>query len=62
LVRAALYAPLTVLVYETASAAVRVEFDRPSSLFGQFGDPAVTAVAADLDVKLNALIEKASRE
>jgi hypothetical protein len=61
-IRAALYAPLTVLVYETAPAALRVEFDRPSSLFGQFGNQAVTEVAAGLDVKLNALIEKASRE
>jgi hypothetical protein len=61
-IRAALYAPLTVLVYETAPAAIRVEFDRPSSLFGQFGNQAVTEVAAGLDVKLNALIEKASRE
>lgn len=61
-IRAALYAPLTVLVYETAPTAVRVEFDRPSSLFGQFGNQAVTEVAAGLDVKLGALIEKASRE
>jgi hypothetical protein len=46
--------------YEIAPATVRVEFDRPSSLFGQFGNQAVTDVALGLDVKLNALIEKAS--
>jgi hypothetical protein len=59
-IRAGLYAPLTMLVYETGPAAVRVEFDRPSSLFGQFGNPTVTEVAVGLDAKLNALIEKAA--
>jgi uncharacterized protein (DUF302 family) len=59
-IRAGLYAPLTMFVYETGPAAVRVEFDRPSSLFGQFGDKAVTDVAVSLDAKLNALIEKAA--
>jgi uncharacterized protein (DUF302 family) len=61
-IRAGLYAPLTVLVYETGPATVRVEFDRPSSLFGQFGDRAVTDVALGLDAKLNALIEKAAAQ
>jgi len=59
--RAGLYAPLTMFVYETGPAAVRVEFDRPSSLFGQFGNPTVTEVAVGLDAKLNALIEKAAK-
>ena len=35
-IRAALYAPLRVLVYETDDHSTRVEFDQPSSLFGQF--------------------------
>lgn len=61
-IRAGLYAPLTVLVYETEPGAVRVEFDRPSSLFGQFGSPAVTQVAVGLDGKLGALIEKAAAQ
>lgn len=59
--RAGLYAPLTVFVYETGPAAVRVEFDRPSSLFGQFGNRTVTDVAVGLDAKLNALIEEAAK-
>jgi len=59
--RAGLYAPLTLFVYETGPAAVRVEFDRPSSLFGQFGNPIVTDVAVGLDAKLNALIENAAK-
>jgi uncharacterized protein (DUF302 family) len=61
-IRAALYAPLSVLVYETGPASLRVEFDRPSSLFGQFGDRAVTDVAVGLDAKLNALVEKAASQ
>ena len=59
--RAGLYAPLIVFVYETGPGAVRVEFDRPSSLFGQFGNPTVTDVAVGLDAKLHALIEKAAK-
>jgi uncharacterized protein (DUF302 family) len=58
-VRAGLYAPLSILVYETAPSAIRVEFDRPSSLFGQFGNKAVTEVALSLDGKLERLIAKA---
>jgi uncharacterized protein (DUF302 family) len=59
-IRAGLYAPLTLLVYETGPGAVRAEYDRPSSLFGQFGNRIVTDVAVGLDAKLKALIEKAA--
>ena len=59
-IRAGLYAPLTVFVYETGPDTVRVEFDRPSSLFGQFGAPSVTEVAVGPDAKLSALLEKAA--
>ena len=41
-IRAALYAPLRVLVYEADDRSTRIEFDQPSSLFGQFNNPAVT--------------------
>ena len=46
---------------EGGRCAVGVEFDRPSSLFGQLGNPTVTEVAVGLDAKLNALIEKAAK-
>jgi uncharacterized protein (DUF302 family) len=59
-IRAGLYAPLTVLVYETGPSTVRAEFDRPSSLFGQFENPAVTRVATELDTKLRKAIEAAA--
>jgi uncharacterized protein (DUF302 family) len=51
-IRAGLYAPLSVLVYEIGPTQTRVEFDRPSSLFGQFEKTAVTEVALGLDAKL----------
>jgi hypothetical protein len=36
-----------------------VEYDRPSSLFGQFGNSEINAVADMLDRKLEALVAKA---
>src|SRR6266436_589393 len=44
-VRAGLYAPLRVLVYENDEGKTCVEYDRPTSLFGQFGNAKVTEVA-----------------
>lgn len=57
---AALYAPLTMLVYEPAPGVVKVEYDLPSSSFGQFHDPDIDQVGASLDGKLHALIVKAA--
>jgi len=52
---AALYAPLRVALFETESGTV-FEYDRPSSLFGQFGDAHIREVGLALDraVLLNA--------
>jgi uncharacterized protein (DUF302 family) len=58
-IRASLYAPLRVLIYENDQGKTCVEYDRSSSLFGQFGNAKVTAVAAMLDQKLEQLIAKA---
>jgi uncharacterized protein (DUF302 family) len=60
-IRAGLYAPLRMLVYEAGDHSVHVEFDLPSSLFGQFNDPEVTAIARSLDTKLTNLIKKAEQ-
>jgi uncharacterized protein (DUF302 family) len=57
--RAALYVPLRVLVYEAENHQVRAEYDLPSSLFGQFQNLAVTAVAQRLDAKLVHLLHHA---
>jgi uncharacterized protein (DUF302 family) len=58
-IRASLYAPLRVLIYESDDGKTQVEYDRPSSLFGQFGNAKVTEVATTLDRKLEQLVAKA---
>jgi uncharacterized protein (DUF302 family) len=58
-IRAGLYAPLRILVYEAEDRSTRVEYDLPSSLFGQFNDPEVTVIAQSLDKKLANAIKKA---
>ncbi len=60
-IRAGLYAPLGVLVYETAPGQVRVEYDQPSTLFSQFGNRVVTSVGKTLDGKLSGVIEHAAQ-
>jgi uncharacterized protein (DUF302 family) len=46
---AGLYAPLRVMLYENDAGTATIEYDRPSTLFGQYGDDRVTAVAKELD-------------
>jgi uncharacterized protein (DUF302 family) len=58
-IRASLYAPLRVLVYETDEGKTCVEYDKPSSLFGQFGNDRISPTAAMLDNKLEALVAAA---
>ena len=57
---AALYAPLRILLYEIAGDKTFIEYDLPSSLFGQFDDEHVDRVAKSLDRKLDALIAVAA--
>ena len=57
-IRASLYAPLRVLLYENETGKTCLEYDGPSSLFGQFGNAEITAVAAMLDKKLEALVAR----
>lgn len=58
--RAALYAPLRVLLYEDARGRGVFEYDRPSDLFGQFGDDRVTEVARMLDAEIDAALLRAA--
>jgi uncharacterized protein (DUF302 family) len=60
-IRAGLYAPLRVLLYEDEAGKTCLEYDLPSSLFGQFGNVEIDAVAAMLDQKLQALATEALR-
>ena len=57
---ASLYAPLRVVLYESEAGHAVFEYDRPSSLFGQFGDERVTAVARELDASLEHVLAKAA--
>ena len=58
-IRASLYAPLRVLLYEDDQGKTCLEYDKPSSLFGQFQNDRISPTAAMLDKKLEALIAAA---
>jgi uncharacterized protein (DUF302 family) len=58
---AALYVPLRVLIYEADDGKTCIEYDKPSSLIGQFGDARVGPMAAALDHKLCDLAAAAMR-
>jgi len=60
-VRVSLYAPARLLVYEDEERKTCVEYDKPSSLFEQFGNANVTEVAAMVDRKLEQLVAEAIR-
>ncbi|MDB5141857.1 MAG: hypothetical protein JWQ66_570 [Mucilaginibacter sp.] len=60
-IRAALYAPLRMIVYEDSNGQVMAEYDQPSTLFGQFGNDDILKVALDLDAKMLNLISMADR-
>jgi len=60
-IRAGLYAPLRVLLYEDERGRTCLEYDKPSSLFGQFNDDRIGPTAAMLDKKLEALVAAAIR-
>jgi Domain of unknown function DUF302 len=51
-----LYAPLRVVIYEDTAGGVHFSIDQPSSRFAGFGDPRITEVGFQLDVKLAALL------
>ncbi len=57
---AANYAPLRVVVFEADAGGTRIEYDLPSSLFGQFGDERVTEVARGLDAALGRVLNSAA--
>ena len=59
---AGLYAPLRVYLQEAPDGEVAFEYDRPVSVFGQFGDPdpEVDIVAKDLEALLEATLRQAA--
>ena len=57
---AGLYAPLRVFLYEDEQGRTIFEYDRPSSLFGQFDDEQVAAVGRGLDESLERALRRAA--
>ncbi len=58
---AALYAPIRVLLRESPEeGVVAFEYDRPASVFGQFDNAEVNKVAEELDLHLQAVLQKAA--
>jgi uncharacterized protein (DUF302 family) len=59
-IAAGLYAPLRVIIYEKDDGGSRIEYDLPSSVFGQFGDERITEVARGLDIALGRALSSAA--
>ena len=59
-VRAGLYAPLRIYISEDGPNKSVIEYDLPSTLFGQFQNAEVDRVAVTLDQKLEAAVEYVS--
>jgi uncharacterized protein (DUF302 family) len=57
---AGLYAPLRVVVYANAEGGTTMEYDRPSSMFGQFKDAEIDAMAQSLDQRLMTFLKNVS--
>jgi hypothetical protein len=47
------------VLYADNEGKAVVEYDQPSSLFGQFGDDRVTAVGRELDIELDLALRRA---
>ncbi|OYZ74970.1 MAG: hypothetical protein B7Y12_14055, partial [Rhizobiales bacterium 24-66-13] len=56
-----LYAPLRVVVYANKNGGTTMEYDKPSTLFGQFKRPEIDAIARSLDDRMQRLLLKVSR-
>jgi uncharacterized protein (DUF302 family) len=58
---AGLYAPIRVVLYEGADGTAVFEYDKPSSMFGLYGDASINSVATKLDVMLKELLMHVSK-
>lgn len=57
---AGLYAPLRAVIYQNASGGTTIEYDQPSSLFGQFHNPTTDAMGVSLDERMSKLMHDAA--
>ena len=55
---AGLYAPLRVVVYANEQGGTTMEYDRPTSMFGQFKSADIDAMAQSLDQRLLTFLKK----
>jgi uncharacterized protein (DUF302 family) len=55
---AAMYAPFRIVLYENEQGHAVFEYDKPSSLFGQFGDERVTMIALELDAAIGRALQR----
>lgn len=53
---AGLYAPIRVVLYGADDGNAVIEYDRPSSTFGLFGDTGIDVVAKQLDMTLKNML------
>jgi hypothetical protein len=51
---------LRVVVYANGHGGTTLEYDRPTSMFGQFNSPEIDSMAASLDDRLLTFLTKAS--
>jgi hypothetical protein len=58
-IRSALYAPLRIVLHEDERGLAIFKYDKPSSLFGQFGNNEVTPVGVELDETLQETLVRA---
>ncbi len=56
---AALYAPLRIVLFENEDGLTVIEYDKPSSLFGQFGDESIAEIGRYLDTALASALNQA---
>jgi Domain of unknown function DUF302 len=52
-----LYAPLHIMIWQSAGGGTHFTFDRPSDQFSSFASPQITQVGIELDTKLATLLE-----
>lgn len=57
---AGLYAPLRVVVYQNEQGGTTMEYDKPTTMFGQFKSPEIDAMAQSLDHRLLTFLTKVS--
>jgi hypothetical protein len=55
---AGLYAPLRVVIYANEQGGTTLEYDKPSSMFGQFKHPVIDDMGASLDSRLLTFLKK----